>query len=148
MSFLDPDSIIILGVAIFFDIFGIFFWGLQFIGIELGEINEILEYLIVDIPPLIIIGAWMILKNQDIQQLQTRIAQRRKIRGARMRRMPRIRGIRILRRFSLIFLGEFMPGIESILPWPMWTITVLQTIREGERVTTEARAEAISFSKK
>ena len=147
MSFLDPDCIIILGVAFFFDILGVIFWILQFFSVE---ISEIFEYILVDLPPLIIIGAWMLIRNQDIQQLRHKAMS---FRGARQKMAKMSRkmslkmfgrrgGIKILRKFLWIFLGEFMPITETVFPWPAWTITVWQTIREGEEATNETRAEA------
>jgi len=147
MSFLDPDCIIFLGVAIFFDILGVIFWILQFLSIE---ISEIFEYILVDIPPLIIIGAWMLIRNQDIQRLKNKAmgfrGTRQKIakvsRKMTLKMFGRRGGIKILGKFLWIFLGEFMPGTETIFPWPAWTITVWQTIREGEEATNEVRSES------
>lgn len=151
MSFLDPDCIIILGVAIFFDILGVIFWILQFFSLE---ISEIFEYILVDIPPLIIIGVWMLIRNQDIQELRNKAMH---FKGARQkmakisRKIPKKMGvkmigergeIKILRKLLVIFLGEFMPITETVFPWPTWIITVWQTIREGEEATNEARSEA------
>jgi len=142
MSLLDPDCILMLGVAALFDILGVIFWLLQFFTVE---ISEIFEYLLVDIPPLIIIGGWMLLRNQDIQQLRSKSSSFGKPRGKMVKKAPKKKGgIKIGRKFFLTFLGEFMPGIETILPWPTWIITVWQAIREGEEATNEARAEARS----
>ena len=151
MSFLDPDCIIILGIAILFDILGVIFWILQFFSVE---ISEIFEYIFVDLPPLIIIGTWMLIRNQDIQQLRHKAMS---FRGARQkmakisRKIPKKMGvkmigergeIRILRKLFVIFLGEFMPITETIFPWPAWTITVWEAIKEGEEATDKARTEA------